>query len=63
MPTYCGKVGNNFSALGDSPKWVKSKRWKRKKEREKEKYDVGNNNGQLHIATPPLVAHAKLAGP
>ena len=24
---------------------------------------VGNNNGQLPIATPPRVAHAKLPGP
>ena len=48
--------------MGVSPKWVKSKR-QRKKEREKERTKVGNNNGQLHIATPPRVAHAKPPGP
>ena len=47
--------GGNFSHTGVSPKWVKSKR-QRKKERAK----VGNNNGQLRIAMPPWVAHAKL---
>ena len=33
-----------------------------KKERE-ERLKVGNNNGQLRIATPPREAHAKLPGP
>ena len=33
------------------------------KEREKERPKVGNNNGQLRIATPPRVAHAKPPGP
>ena len=51
--------GNKFSHTGDSTKWVKSKRRKRKKERPK----LGNNNGQLCIATPPRVAHAKPPGP
>ena len=31
--------------------------------REKERPKVGNNNGQLRIATPPRVAHAKPPGP
>ena len=35
----------------------------RKKERERERPKVGNNNGQLRIATPPRVAHAKPPGP
>ena len=29
----------------------------------KHRANVGNNNGQLHIATPPRVAHAKPPGP
>ena len=31
--------------MGDSPKWVKSKR-RRKRRREKERLNDGNNNGQ-----------------
>ena len=46
---------NRKLASGDSPKWVKSKRRKRKK---RERLNHGNNNGQLRIATPPRVAHA-----
>ena len=42
--------GNKFSALGVSPKWVKSKKRrkkrKRKREREKERLKNGDNNGQ-----------------
>ena len=61
MPKYWGK---QIFAHGDSPKWVKSRRWRRKKEKNKrERAKVGNNNGQLRIATPPRVAHAKLSGP
>ena len=33
------------------------------RKREKERPKVGNNNGQLRIATPPWVAHAKPPGP
>ena len=33
------------------------------KKRERERAKVGNNNGQLRIAMPPRVAHAKLPGP
>ena len=50
----------NFS-LGVSPKWVKSK--KRRNEKKRERLKVGNNNGQLRIATPPRVAYAKPPGP
>ena len=35
----------------------------RKKERERERLKVGNNNDQLRIATPLRVAHAKPPGP
>ena len=34
----------------------------KEKKREKERPKVGNNNGQLSIATPPRVAHAKSPG-
>ena len=48
--------------MGDCPKWVKSKkRRKRKKERRRANND--KNNGQLRIAPPPRVAHAKPSGP
>ena len=32
-------------------------------EEKRERGKVGNKNGQLHIATPPWVAHAKPSGP
>ena len=44
---------------GVSPKWVKSKRRKRKRERAK----VGNINGQLRIANTTLVGARKPPGP
>ena len=57
---------NKCSASGDSPKWVKNKRRKRdgkkEKKKKKERPKVGNKNGQLRIATPPRVAHAKPPG-
>ena len=52
---------DKFSHTGVSPKWVKSKR-RREKEKER-RAKVGNNNGQLRIATPPRVTHTKLPGP
>ena len=36
---------------------------KKKEERERERPNDGNNNGQLCIATPPRVVHAKPPGP
>ena len=36
---------------------------KRERERKKERTKVGNTYGQLRIATPPQVAHAKPPGP
>ena len=59
MPKYWGEI---ISHTGDSPKWVKSRR-RRKRKRKKERLNDGNNNGQLCIATPPHVAHAKPPGP
>ena len=51
--------GNKISAKGVSPKWVKSRRRRRKRKKKK----GGENNGQLRIATPPRVVHAKPPGP
>ena len=42
------------SASEDSPKWVKSKR--RKREKKKERLKVGNNDGQLRIANATQAA-------
>ena len=54
MPKYWGKqifTHRSFPEVGQ----------KQKTERKRAK--VGNNNGQLRIATPPRVAHAKPPGP
>ena len=45
--------------MGDSPKWVKSKR-QRKKERKKERLNNGNNNGQATHGE--RMAHASRLG-
>ena len=55
MPKYWGK---QIFSLGRFPE-VGQKQKTEKKEGPK----VGNNNGQLRIATPPQVAHTKLPGP
>ena len=41
----------------------KAKDGEKKRETKKERAKVGNNNGQLRIATPPRVSHAKPPGP
>ena len=51
MPKYWVKI---ISHMGDSPKWVKSRR-----RREKERLNDGNNNGQ---ATQARMAHASRLG-
>ena len=57
MPKYWGKqifAHGRFQEVGQ----------KQKKEREKRRRaKLVNNNGQLCIATPPRVAHAKSPGP
>ena len=45
--------------MGDSPKWVKSKR-RREKERKKERLNDGNNNGQATHGAG--MAHASRLG-
>ena len=54
MPKYWGK---QIFSLMSFPE-VGQKQKTEKKERPK----VANNNGQLHIETPPLVAHASHLG-
>ena len=59
MPKYWGKqifTHGRFLKVGQKQKTEKE----RKRERGAK---VGNNNGQLRIATPPRVAHAKPPGP
>ena len=58
MPKYWGKQTFTHGKFPQSGPKAKD-REKQRKRREK----VGNNNGQLRIATPPPVAHAKLPGP
>ena len=56
MPKYWGKqifTHVSFPEVGQ----------KQKKNKKKERPKVGNNNGQICIATPPRVSHAKLPGP
>ena len=59
MSKYWGK--QNFSHES-FPKVGQKQKTERKREKER-RAKVGNNNGQLHFATPPLVAHAKPPGP
>ena len=59
MPKYWVK---NYFAHGRFPE-VGQKQKTEKKEREKERLNNDKNNGQLRIATPPRVAHAKPPGP
>ena len=57
MPKYWGK---QIFSLGSFPEVGQNQKTE-KKERKRAK--EGNNNGQLRIATPPCVAHAKPPGP
>ena len=58
MPKYWGK---NYFAHGSFPEAGQKQKTEKKKKEERAK--VGNNNGQLRIATPPRVAHVKPPGP
>ena len=60
MPKYWVK---NYFTHGRFPEVGQKQKTEKKKERKKERAKVGNNNGQLRIATPPRVAHAKPPGP
>ena len=59
MPKYWGK---QIFSLGSFPEVGQKQKTEKKKEK-KERPKVGNNNGQLRIATPPWVGHAKPHGP
>ena len=59
MLKYWGKqmfTHGSFPEVGQNQKMEK-------KERKRERPWVGNNNGQLRVAMPPQVAHAKPPGP
>ena len=51
-----------FGETNFQPREIPRSGSKAKDEKER-RPKVGNNNGQLHIATPPRVAHAKPPGP
>ena len=55
MPKYWGKQIFKFPEVGHKQKTEE-------RERNKERLNEGNNNGQLRIATPPRVPHAKPPG-
>ena len=59
MPKYWGK---QIFSLGSFPEVGQKQKTEREREKER-RAKVGNNNGQLRIATPPWLAHAKLPGP
>ena len=56
MPNYWGK---QISSLRSFPEVGQKQRTEKERKRPK----VGNNNGQLRIAMPHRVAHAKPPGP
>ena len=54
----------NFNTLEFPRSGSEAKDGEKKKDRKKtETAKLGNNNGQLRIATPPRVVHAKPPGP
>ena len=59
MPKYWGK---QIFTHGRFPEVGHKQKTERKREKERRLND-GNNNGQLRIATPPRVGHAKPPGP
>ena len=59
MPKYWGK---QIFTHGRFPEVGQKQKTEREKER-RERLNDGNNNGQLRIAMPPWVVHAKPPGP
>ena len=59
MPKYWG---TQIFTQGSFPKVGQKQKTERKRKKE-ERAKVGNNNGQLRIATTPRVAHANPPGP
>ena len=60
MPKYWGK---QIFTHGRFPEVGQKLKMEKKEKKKKERLNDGNNNGQLRIATPPRVAHAKPSGP
>ena len=54
MPKYWGK---QIFKHGSFPEVGQMEKTEKEREREIKRPKVGNNNGQLRIATPPRVAH------
>ena len=59
MPKHWGK---QIFTHGSFPKMGQKQKTRRKRKKKRERPKVGNNNGQLLIATPPRVVHAKPPG-
>ena len=60
MPKHWGK---QFVPHGRFPEVDQKQKTEKEKKKKKKRPKVANNNGQLCIATPPRVVHAKLPGP
>ena len=61
--SYLLSISRLLLTFASSKSKASKRERKKKKKRERERPKVGNNNGQLRIATPPRVAHAKPPGP
>ena len=62
MPKYWGKQIFTHGSFPEVGQRQKTEKKINERERKKERAKVGNNNGQLRIATPPRVAHASRLG-
>ena len=60
MPKYWGK---QIFTHGSFPEVGQKQKTERERKKERERPKVGDNNGQLRIAMPPRVVHAKPPGP
>ena len=60
MPKYWGK---QIFTHGSFPEVGQKQKTEKKEKEEEERPKVGNNKGQLRIATPPRLAHTKPPGP
>ena len=59
--SYAKILGNQIFTHGSFPEVGQKQKTEEKKKKDRAK--LGNNNGQLRIATPPQVTHAKPPGP
>ena len=60
MPKYWGKL---IFTHGSFPEVGQKQKTEKKEKKKKKRASNDKNNGQLRIATPPRVAHAKPPGP